>query len=265
MKGLKQFAEWLVSRKLSYKTIHQYLSHYKLFEREVGENLDQEFINNFVIKHPSNVSRAFLNNLFEFYGLKQFEVPKVRGRKAKKKKVSISKEEFKKLRSWMYNHRARKYGLMLDLAYYCALRREEIIKISLKDFELERWSDDIERACRLKIHGKGSKEREVIVPPKLMMRIAKWIKNKKDLSSRDRLFGVKEWRWQNVFKDAVKGSGLTHNYTLHDLRRSRGTIWINEIGINQAKHRLGHANISTTQLYFNRDEEKELKDWEDEY
>jgi integrase len=135
----------------------------------------------------------------------------------------------------------------------------------LNDFELKEWSDQIDRPCRLKIHGKGSKERPVIVPPKLMMRIVKWIKKKGDLSSRDRLFGVKENRWHKVFVASVQESGIMHKYTLHDLRRSKGTEWINNLGINEAKYRLGHADISTTQRYFNRDEEQQLKKWEGEY
>lgn len=265
MKGLKQFAEWLVARKLSYKTIQQYLLHYKIFEREIGEDLNQNNINNFVIKHSSNISRSFLKNLFDFYNLKEFDVPKIRGRKVKKIRKSISAEDLKALRNYLYKKSNYKYGLMLDLAYYCALRREEVVKIALIDFEFKKWSADPSKACRLKIHGKGSKERPVIVPPKLMMRITKWIKRKQDLSSRGRLFGMGEHRWHEVFKNAVKGSGLTYNYTLHDLRRSKGTEWINKLGINSAKNRLGHALISTTQLYHNRDEEQEMQDWEGEY
>lgn len=264
MKGLKQFAEWLAARKLSYKTIHQYLIYFRAFERELGDgNLDQAFINNFVIKHTSNIVKAFLKNLFEFYDLKQFTVPKIRGRRPRKLRKSISIKEFKVIRSKMYEKKAYKFGLMLDLSWYCALRREETCKIALIDFDLKEWSEDTSKACRLKIQGKGSKERVVIVPPKLMMRIVQWIQTKKNLSPRDRLFGVGIIRWHEIFKDVVRSLGL--NYSLHDLRRSTGTRWINKIGINKAKYRLGHADISTTQAYFNRDEEQEMKDWEQEY
>lgn len=265
MTGIKDFAEWLASRSLSLKTIKQYLIYYKALEREVGDHLNQQEINNFVIRHTSNITRSFLKNLFEFYKLKDFEVPKSKGRKAKKKRVSISPQEMKGLRQWMYGHQNYKFGLMLDLSYFCGLRREEVTKVALNDFELKKWSENTFKPCRLKIHGKGSKERIVVVPPKLMMRILKWIKTKKNISSRERLFGVKEFRWHEIFKKAVRSSGLSHDFSLHDLRRTRGTKWIGDLGLNKARIRLGHSAVSTTQLYFNEDEEKELSDWEKEF
>lgn len=263
--GLKGFAKWLAARKLSFGTIKQYLIYFRAFERDLPDQLNQKYINEFVIKHPSNVARSFLKNLFEFYKLKEFEVPKVRGRRSKKYRVSIDPDEIRKLRKHLYTRALYKYGLMMDLSYECGLRRDEVCKIALNDFELKRWADDTEKPCRLKIHGKGSKERIVIVPSKLALRIIKWVKKQKDISSRGRLFKVKVKRWHQVFKKAVRSTGVSHDFSLHDLRRTRGTIWINEVGLNKARIRLGHAHVSTTQGYFNEDEEKELSDWEREY
>lgn len=264
MKGLKEFIEWMAARKLSLKTIKEYLIYYRVFERELGEgNLNQAFINNFVIRHKSDTAKAFVKNMLEFYDLKQFEVPKIRGRKARKIRKSVPNKDFKAIRKRMYEKKAYKYGLMLDLTWHDGLRREETCTISLIDFDLKLWAEDTSKSCRLKIHGKGNKERHVIVPPKLMMRIIKWVESRKNIVPRDRLFGVKGKRWHEIFKDVVRS--LDMNYSLHDLRRTRGTKWINEIGINKAKYRLGHADIGTTQKYFNIDEEKEMRDWEQEY
>ena len=154
---------------------------------------------------------------------------------------------------------------MFELSYYCALRREEVISIRIDDFFLVEYSKDPTRSCKLKIHGKGSRERYVIVPPKVMSRFIKWVQQKDGVKLKKRLFGIGKSKWHEVFKDAIEMTG-SHNFTLHDLRRSRATYWINHgVDIVRVKQRLGHSSVATTQRYINLEEEKELKNWENEY
>lgn len=262
--GLIEFVQWLVARKLAVKTVEQYARHYKLFEKELGEKeMTQGFLERFVIKHPSNISRSFLKNLFEYTGITQFEIPKVKGRKAIKKRRTITSEEIEILKKWFYK-RGTKFGLMFEITYDCALRREEIISIKIKDFRLDQWVNNTSKRCKLKIHGKGSRERFVMVDPKIMMRMINWIDQKKDVSLDKKLFGIGKSKWHDVFKDGIKKTG-SYEYTLHDLRRSRATYWVNHgVDIIRVKQRLGHASISTTQRYINPEEEQELERWESE-
>lgn len=263
---LKDFARWLLTKNLGKETIKSYLRYYKLFDKVASSgDLTQNMVNQFMIDHPSNVTRAFLNNLFEFYDIDKFKVPKITGRKAIKKRRTISPEEIKVLRRWLFHHKSKRYLIAFDLSYYCALRRAEAMDIRLGDFELEIWASDPTKACRLKIRGKGKKERFVIVPPKLMQRIIDFIKENPDLNLDSRILNFSYTKWHNSFKDAVR-STMNNNYTLHDLRRSRATRWLREgKGLINVRNRLGHKSISTTQLYINEDEEKELSDWEKEY
>ena len=70
--------------------------------------------------------------------------------------------------------------------------------------------------------------------------------------------------WHEAFKEAVKET-QDYNFTLHDLRRARATQWMKEgVSMFRIKNRLGHSDISSTVLYINPDEEKELELWENE-
>ena len=54
-------------------------------------------------------------------------------------------------------------------------------------------------------------------------------------------------------------------YRYHELRHSRSLEWYNEgKDIYRIKNRLGHASISTTQLYINPAEEDEINRWSSE-
>lgn len=263
-KGFIGFVEWLCARDLANKTVKQYGRHYKLFEKELGERkLTQNFLDKFVIKHSSNVSRYFLKNLFDYYKITDFEVPKIKGKHGQKKRRSIRPEERKRLRDRLYR-RGVKFGLMFDLTDHCALRREEVISITIDDFYLQDYAEDTLKPCRLQIHGKGRKERPVIVPPNVMKIFIEWLQNKSNIPMKKKLFGIGKSKWHDVFKDAIKDLAM-QNYSLHDLRRTRATIWLNNgVDIVRVSRRLGHSSVSTTQRYINMEEEEEIERWKNE-
>ena len=174
-----KFKEYLEAKGLSISSIRQYLSYYRMFQRLVERRgLDQDVVNLFIKKHTSNVARSFLRNLFDFFDVRELKIPKRTGRVAKKKRRTISKAEIKHIRKRAYNYRV-KFGLMIDLCYHCALRRAEVLNVQVDNFDFLRWAEEKnKRGCRLKIKGKGNKERIVIVPPKLTKRIIAFIEHK---------------------------------------------------------------------------------------
>ena len=136
--GIKEFAEHLALKGLSDNTMKAYLRYYKLFDAGLeGKDLDQSFINGFLLEHTSNVARAFLKNLFEFLEITHLKIPKLTGRRSQKKRRSISPQEIKVLRQWIYSNKNIRYLLLLDLSYYCALRRSEAMGIKISDFDLK--------------------------------------------------------------------------------------------------------------------------------
>jgi len=263
--AIQEFTEYLAVKGLGDYTIRVYLGYYKLFDAFVVEHgLNQTSVNQFLLAHTSSVTRAFLRNLFEMEDLTNIKIPKKTGRKAIKKRRSLTPQEIKVLRQWYYDHTDIRYLLLFDLSYFCALRRAEVMGIKVNDFEISEWAEDPLKSCKLLIRGKGKKERYVPVPPKTMHRIIDYIKDK-DKEIDDRLFDFKFQVWHETFKKGIKAN-MDYNYTLHDLRRSRATQWINDnVDISRVKQRLGHASIQTTQTYINLDEKKEFDKWAEEY
>ena len=261
---LKKFAEYLAIKGLNDATMKSYLTYYKRFDEGLAEkDLTQSYVNEFLLAHTSNVSRAFLKNLFEMLEITHLKIPKLTGRRAIKKRRSLTPQEIKVLRHWLYQNKNVRYLLCFDLSYYCALRRAEVMGIKINDFDLKVWAKNPKQSCRLLIRGKGKKERYVPVPPKIMQRIIDYIEEK-DFGIDDKLFGFHYSKWHEVFKKAIK-STMDYNFTLHDLRRSRATKWIMDgIDISRVKNRLGHASISSTQVYINLDETKEYDAWANE-
>jgi len=262
--AIRKFTEYLAGKGLSEKTMREYLSLYIKFNDGLDhEDLTQDYVNRFILANTSNKTRSVLKHIFDFFEIPNLKISKLSGRKPKKKKRSISPQEIKVMRAWLYNNEKDKFLLAFDLSYLCALRRSEIFSIKIEDFEIQTWAEDPNKPCRLLIHGKGQRERIVPIPPKLMQRVINHIQEN-DLAMDDLLFNFKYVTWHMVFKKAVEIVG--YNYTLHDLRRSRATKWLRDgVDLSRVKNRLGHSSVSTTQLYINLDEEKEFERWADEY
>lgn len=260
----EKFKDYLDAKGLQISTKREYLSYYRLFQKHTQKHgLDQDSINLFIKTYTSNVTRAVLTNIFEFFDIRELRVPKRTGRVSRKKRRSISPLEINGLLDKLYKRRV-KWGLVVELCYECALRRSEVLGVKVENFDFLRWAEEKNKGgCRLKIKGKGDKERIVIVPPELTQRIVLYISHKGIYSGK--LFRrINFTIFQRLFKYSI--SGLSHDYTIHDLRRSKATRWHEEgKDLVQLKNRLGHESINTTQLYVNPDEEKELNVWEDEY
>lgn len=257
------FKQHLLAKKLSEKTIDQYLKHMRLFEKECN-NINQASINRFVSNHQGFVTRAFLKNLFQFFNERGFEnlpiIPKIKGRDKRLSKVIVRDKDLKKIRRWLLENKNYKYVLMFDLSYLCGLRREEVVSIKKESFYWDTWEDG--KGLRLKVYAKG-KERIVVVPSNLAKKIIKHFIKVGDSIGDKPFFRINVSRWHQVFKSAVKKT-CKENITLHDLRRKRATTWLDQgIDLDEVRRRLGHSSISTTQKYLIRSEEERLKKWED--
>ena len=238
-----------------------------MMEKERSGDLDQDFINRFVIAHPTFIARAFLKNLKEFFEEEgydiSFKIPKSKGRKKQKKRKVMRPQEINLIRRWLNYYKSFKYLVMFDLSYTCALRRDEVLSIQVKDFRWRDWDEEGRKRGILLIRGKGDKERIVSVPEKTMHKCFKYAQS---VSGRgfDSFFNIKRSTWYNTFKSAVNKM-CDYSYSPHDLRRSRATYWYNKgVPINSIKIRLGHASIVTTQKYILSGDEEEIEKWQKE-
>lgn len=171
---------------------------------------------------------------------------------------------------------------ILLLLLGCGLRRAEIAGIRIKDVFLEE--------ARIRLIGKGNKERDVFLNTVVAEAVAQWVLVRKRVisdwnkrypwkkgnagdGSDGYLFGkwtrhfgylivdrpLNPWsvaeivrKYKDEAKDKVAGLG---DITTHDLRRTFATRLLDKgVDIATVKNLMGHSNISTTALYDRRGE-----------
>ena len=264
----ENFKSFLIRKGLSLETQKLYLMYVEkmiYILKEADQDLNQDVINIFLDAYPHGVSRAFLKNYLEFKKRKDLEIIKRSGRSPKKETITLTTEELSKVRERLYNH-ADKYGLLFDLSVACALRRQEVIGIMIKDIKIN--DDD---SMMILIRGKGNKERRVVVPKEIASLVihytfSNWMKPHDYLfrSTTDPDRPMDKTMWNKAFNHASMDA-IGKKFHPHQLRHTRATDWFNKgIDIVRIQQRLGHSNIATTRLYLNPDNKKELDKWSKE-
>jgi len=266
------FENFMSSKTLSPNTQKQYLLYFEKIEilNIVYNGLTQDTINEFISTFKSNLVRSFLKLYFEYKGIKDLVINKRTGTPKRKKPVIMSKEDADLLLRVLYEVN-EKVALMVELSYRCALRRNEVCSINVKDLDWDEWKKE-RNTGKLLIRGKGDKQRYVIVPTSLMNKLAKYL-NKINVIPTDKLFfkdnddksiSISKERYWEIYHEAVIGL-FEKKYKLHTLRHTKATQWFEDgIDIVRIQQRLGHSNIATTRLYINPDEEIELKKWQED-
>lgn len=140
--------------------------------------------------------------------------------------------------------------LIVEMLYTLGIRRAELMAISDCDISPS--------AGEIKITGKRAKQRVVPVPAKLMQKIELWQKLRDslwaELPSPTPLLVVKGKRItpQQIYRSVKKtlASSSARKKSPHALRHSFATAMLNEgADIDSVKEFLGHASLSTTQIY----------------
>lgn len=148
--------------------------------------------------------------------------------------------------------------LILALGIGSGLRRTEIASLKLKDID--------EKAGRIKIIGKGNKQRIIYPSRETWGLIRKWIALRGTDGCRELICAVRKGGNIDPFTSVTGNSIYQMLRTLslqtdvgmfrpHDLRRTFATRMF-EAGadINVVRQAMGHASISTTQRYDKRDQ-----------
>lgn len=148
---------------------------------------------------------------------------------------------------------------MLAVMATCALRRSEVSALRNENVHL---GDN----PFLKIIGKGNKERIVPIPRETVRRLAEWrqirgvdagwffvqMDNSENLNDRP----LSSQRIYEICKSLIAKTGM-QQWSPHDLRRTSASNMIDRgVDINTVKDFLGHASISTTQLYDKRNDDR---------
>ncbi|MFH1135260.1 MAG: site-specific tyrosine recombinase XerD [Pseudomonadota bacterium] len=141
---------------------------------------------------------------------------------------------------------------MLELLYAAGLRVSELVGVKLGQVNLE--------AGYIRVMGKGSKERIVPLGEEAAIWIDRYIKEARDGQRRGRttphLFlnrrGHKmsrQYFWKKI-KEYALAAGIAKNIGPHTLRHSFAThLLANGADLRSVQMMLGHADISTTEIY----------------
>jgi integrase/recombinase XerD len=166
-----------------------------------------------------------------------------RPKKEKKLPNILSKEEVKKLFEELKNSKSR---LMASLMYACGFRVSELVNLKLEDLNFSEKIGYVRQS-------KGKKDRVFNIPKFLVEDLEKqynlqknnreiylFVGNSGKLSTRN---------LQKIISSASKRASLP-NVHCHTLRHSFATHLLeSDVDIRKIQELLGHADLSTTQIY----------------
>lgn len=166
------------------------------------------------------------------------------------------------------NHPANiKHKAVLTLIYSCALRISEAIAIRFEHIDI--------RSRTLKVKsGKGRKDRLVPLPVDTINLLKQYCDEWKPQNRGQYLFAGqflgKPYSTKSIqikFNEAVIALGINKDVTVHTLRHSRATHWLdNGVDIRKIQVILGHKRVTTTEIYTHVSIQSSLKvfDYADE-
>jgi len=253
MRGsLQQLETELRLRGLSERTIKTYIFYNQKFlenSDKTPEEVTKDDIKNFlslkISEHVSNRTIILIKAALKFFydeilgkNIVDFASPKI----SRKLPTVLTQEEMRSLLSSIEN---KKHKLMVMLLYSSGLRLSELINLKVGDLELD------ERVGWVRA-GKGSKDRRFILSEKVAIELKKFDVGKKP---NEYLFTGKNGKLsprsvQKFIPLAAKKAGINKKVSVHTLRHTFATHLL-EAGedIRKIQELLGHANLSTTQIY----------------
>jgi integrase/recombinase XerD len=244
-------------RGLSKGSCDEYVSHVKIFLNFCGKpitEIEDEDIKTFLhhlisVKKLSsssvNVYNAALKFLFEKTLKMRWDSENLpRMKKLKKLPNALTKEEVQSLFDVTDN---LKHKCILMIVYGSGLRLSELTGLKVDDINSKNMRIFIRQ-------GKGKKDRYAILSQKSLEILREYWKVYKP---KDWLFegGQKGTRYSNrsaqdLFKKAVKKSGIKKNVSIHVLRHSFAVHMLEaNVNLFHIKELLGHSDITTTTIY----------------
>ncbi len=143
---------------------------------------------------------------------------------------------------------------MMELMYSCGLRLAELADLDLDGLDM--------KGAMVRVIGKGNKTREVPIGRKALEILGLWLTARSAMAKRDEraLFVGKQGRRlshraiQMRMKEQGIKQGLLANVHPHRLRHSFASHMLESSGdLRAVQELLGHADISTTQIYTHLD------------
>lgn len=159
------------------------------------------------------------------------------------------------------NRNSQRDYAITTLFLNCGMRLSELVNIDIKDIK---FSD-----CKMTVIGKGNKERTIYLNNACMRAIADYLDvrpkegikydSKNALFLSERRERISNRTVQYIIKNELKKAGLdTTKYSVHKLRHTAATLMYQygNVDIRALQELLGHASISTTEIYTHVENER---------
>lgn len=203
----------------------------------------KKFLATMSSKAASSIILAMAAIRFAFTAVlkKDITIDIKRPKKEKSLPSVMSKEEIRKLIEFA---ETKKSKLIMQILYSTGLRVSELVNLKVSDLNLTEKTGMVH-------HGKGGKDRLLILPEKLIAGFQDYVKDhptnvyilseKEPLTTRN---------IQKIIKKAALKAGINKKVTPHTLRHSFATHLL-EAGtdIRMIQVLLGHENLNTTEIY----------------
>ena len=255
---MKNYQEWLKSRRYSASTIITYMDALKAFlkfynDKAVDTITNEDVIkfnNEFILKHKLSTSyqNQVVNAIKLFFKTIENRVIDIdqihRPKREKLLPNVLSKEEIKQI---LNAHSNLKHKAMLSLIYSCGLRRSELLNLKIADIDSKRNLIIIRQA-------KGKKDRIAPLSAKIVELLRSYFTACKPkvwlFEGQDKQTRYDESSLASVLKQALEKAKITKPVTLHWLRHSYATHLLeNGTDLRYIQEILGHSRSTTTEIY----------------
>jgi integrase/recombinase XerD len=167
-----------------------------------------------------------------------------RPKRERKLPTVLSKDEIKKV---MNAAKTKKSKLMVSLMYACGFRVSELVNLKVEDLDFDEKIGHVRQA-------KGRKDRIFNIPNFLFVKLKKQAEKQKKEEQEFLFSGPKgnlsSRNIQKIVSNSAKMAGIKKNVHCHTLRHSFATHLLeNSVDIRKIQELLGHADLSTTQIY----------------
>ena len=231
------------------RCIAQLALHYRVLPLELSDEVINEYL--LELKNGTNPSESYFKHtvyglrfLFRLFGREDRAISLPPISRSKKLPVVLNRVEVLRL---MKTPKRLKHRVLLGLTYAAGLRLFEIAALEIGDIDFERQTVFVRR-------GKNRKSRYVPIEENILRGLKTYLEAAcpKNYLFNGRAQGapMSKRGIQFLVRQAVKASGLVKQISLHTLRHSYATHFLEDTGdLFSLKENLGHARIETTLIY----------------
>ena len=193
--------------------------------------------------------------LLEINPAQNLENPKLDRRQPKYLTLDDSKKLLEVTANEDENRNAKRDFAIITLFLNCGMRLSELVEINISDIEFSE--------CKMKVIGKGNKERTIYLNKACMKALKEYLEirpeGKKDTSNSNKALFLSERHTrigrrtvQYIVEKELNAAGLdSKKCSVHKLRHTAATLMYQygKVDIRALQELLGHESISTTEIY----------------